>query len=120
MRARMGGKKMFDSQKKEKLVMGIELARQHHNRPLYTGPLHLDVRFYFPYPQRRSKNPSFYHYGRPDLSNLIKLVEDVAQGVLYGDDCLIASICAVKLYAKEGRTEFSLLEIANETNTQNP
>ena len=86
-----------------------------HQGGLYSGPLLLDVTFYFPMPVSLKKKweamlhtPNFY---RPDLSNLIKYIEDVCTGLIYEDDCLITEIRAKKLYSNIGRTEFTLTEI---------
>lgn len=104
----------YDAQKKNKFTTGIYIQNQHQGA-LYAGPLLLDISFYFPMPVSLKKNwesminqPNFY---RPDLSNLIKYIEDVCTGLLYEDDCLITEIRARKLYSDIGRTEFTLTEI---------
>ena len=48
------------------------------------------------------------HYSRPDLSNLIKFIEDVATGILYKDDCIIAELVSYKHYDTNPRTEFMI------------
>ncbi len=104
----------YDAQKQNKLVTGTYIHNQHEG-VLYSGPLLLDITFYFPMPmslkhkwETMRHTPNFY---RPDLSNLIKYVEDVCTGLLYKDDCLITEIKAKKLYSDVGRTEFTLTEI---------
>jgi Holliday junction resolvase RusA-like endonuclease len=116
-RAAPGQYRMWDTQKQIKFNYGVVLEDQHGNLPFYSGPLHLDVIFYFKIPKTRAKHyndlllsPHFYV---PDLSNLIKLIEDVGTGILYKDDALIAHITAQKKYDERARTEFSLTEIAN-------
>ena len=49
-----------------------------------------------------------YHTFIPDLSNMIKYVEDTAQGILYKNDSIISSITAKKVYDLNPRTEFTL------------
>jgi len=109
------GRKMWDTQKQLKLVMGLDLLKQHNGRPFYEGPLHLEAHFYFPMPKSQHKKFDLLrgtpHYFKPDLSNLIKLIEDCAKGVLYHDDCLIASENIHKRYADVPRTEFKIREI---------
>jgi Holliday junction resolvase RusA-like endonuclease len=51
------------------------------------------------------------HIARPDLSNLIKFIEDIAIGILYGDDSIIAEIYARKCYDATPRTEFELIQL---------
>lgn len=103
--------RMYDSQKNEKLITSITLANQHGDRPQFTGPIWLEVIFYMPVPKTRlrEKKSLFgtYHYVRPDTSNLLKYIEDVALSILYKDDCIIAKITAEKIYG-EPRTEFTL------------
>jgi Holliday junction resolvase RusA-like endonuclease len=51
-----------------------------------------------------------YHFYTPDTSNMVKYVEDVANGILYKDDCSIAKVIATKIYG-EPRTEFTITEL---------
>lgn len=109
MRARHGNRKTWDAQKHIKLALGLMMQEQHRGKKMYCGPLHLDVDFYFVPPQRRNKDHAYdFHIFRPDLSNLIKLVEDVATGILFSDDCIIASLSAKKKYDNVARTEFTI------------
>jgi Holliday junction resolvase RusA-like endonuclease len=103
------GKRPWDPQKSIKKQIGTILAAQNKLRLLYEGPLELEVTFYFPAPIKSMYGK--WYKARPDTSNLIKLVEDAAQGILFTDDCLICSIVARKLYADYGRTEFTLREL---------
>ena len=72
------------------------------------GPVHLRVEFLFPRPKKPAKghvlhgNPGrAWLAWRPDLSNIIKAVEDGLNGIAYSDDSQIVSITALKLYAAE-------------------
>ncbi len=104
----------YDQQKHAKLGTGIYIHNQHQG-VLYSGPLLLDITFFFPMPiSLKKKWDTMRHkhnYYRPDLSNLIKYIEDVCTGLLYEDDCLITEIRAKKIYDDIGRTEFTLTEI---------
>jgi len=108
MRARFGQRRVYDAQTKEKLMAGIELQKQ-HTGPLLHGPLHLDVCFYVEIPpsRKRSTFPGSLHYIRPDLSNLLKYIEDVCNSIIIEDDAQIASIVCKKLYDSKARTEFT-------------
>lgn len=120
-RARFGKGRAWDAQKQQKLVLGIALAKQHQNKLLLQGALHLDVVFYIAFAKStssktRDKLTGTYHIFKPDLSNLIKFIEDVAQGIIYHDDCIISSVCAKKIYDNNPRTEFSIKQlVSNET-----
>jgi len=113
-RARINHKSMYDSQRNEKLVARVNLRNQHEDKPLFTGPLLLDITFYMPIVKSRAKQYdkilNTYDFYKPDLSNLIKYVEDVANEILYDDDCLIAKINAKKIYG-EPRTEFTITSL---------
>lgn len=89
----------------------IHLQSQHNTMKKFEGPIHLDVTFFFEYPSSMAKSKrlmgSFKHT-KSDLSNLIKFVEDIAIGVLYDDDSIIASISAKKVYDSKSRTEFTI------------
>lgn len=101
--------RVWDAQKNLKFSWGIVIAKQHENLPLFKGPLHLDIHFYFKIPKK--KKDSKYYIAKPDLSNLIKLIEDICTGILYEDDRLIVYITSTKTYDAQPRTEFSIYEI---------
>jgi len=115
-RARVGKRSVWDSQKQLKLVAGIALLNQHGNLPQFSNSLHLDVTFYIGFPIRmgkkaRDKKNGTYHVYKPDVSNLLKFIEDICTGVLYRDDSLIAVVTAKKIYDEIPRTEFTIREI---------
>lgn len=112
-RARVGRNicKMYDPQKQTKLILGIELQRQHGDRPLYTGPLKFDITFFMRLSNQMKKKPPHFHTFKPDSSNMIKLYEDICTGILYHDDSLIASISAQKVYSLDPRVEFTITEL---------
>lgn len=109
-RPRYSNRNVWDCQKALKQTARTMLEEQHANLPLFSGPLILDVTFYIKVPRvKRSKLCGKPHIYRPDLSNLIKFVEDVANGILYKDDSIIAQCIAQKFYDEEPRTEFRLI-----------
>lgn len=110
-RPRFGRHTVWDKQKKEKFIVQLYLSKQHNGRPMLTGPLAMDVIFYFKYPQRistKKKHLFIHHDRRPDLSNLIKFIEDVATGIVYADDCIISKITAYKQYGDTPKTIFTV------------
>jgi Holliday junction resolvase RusA-like endonuclease len=109
-RARHGRHGIYDSQKNTKLIASITIQSQHNNQPLYEGSIHLDIMFYMKIPKMKRNNnlEGCYHVFKPDLSNLIKFVEDLCTSILYHDDSLICSISAAKKYSNEPRTEFEV------------
>lgn len=109
-RARLTRDRVFDPQKQLKLITGINLRTQHDERPLYHGPLHLDVVFFMPR-AISNKAKSSYHSYKPDLDNLVKWICDISTTILFDDDCIISKITASKVYDKNPRTEFTLVSL---------
>ena len=112
-RARHSNGHVYDSQTHEKLRAGLYLQNQHGNKPMFEGPIHFEIIFYFePTKRKRLIMHGIPHIFKPDTSNLVKFYEDVATGILYKDDCIISSITARKLYDKgEARTEIIITEL---------
>jgi Holliday junction resolvase RusA-like endonuclease len=107
-----GGGKVYDPQRHQKLLDGLKIARQ-YTGPLLTIPVLLTVEFHFAIPRSYSKSKKAdtlgqYHTFKPDLSNLIKYIEDLCTGIVYVDDALIAKIIATKVYSEESYTEFTI------------
>lgn len=114
-RPRISHTHLWDPQKEHKLVTGITLERQHILDRLFAGPLLLIVEFFFGFPKKMSQKQRSIlqqqpYEKKPDLSNLIKYIEDAATQVLYHDDCIITNIKAVKRYDDEPRTLFIIAE----------
>ena len=110
---------VYDPQKDEKEDAITQLRLQHKNLPILDGPLNLNVTFFMPPPPSMSYKKKCFlydlpHFKKPDLSNLIKYLEDVAQGIIFSDDSRITSISAKKIYAETARTEFQITRTGNE------
>ena len=108
-------KTFFDRQKPYKNLYQYFLRSQHMEVPLIDCPVKLVVTFFMELPSspklRKLKQEQYYHYARPDLSNLVKFLEDAANGIIFSDDCIIASIQAQKVYDGESRTEFEIIKL---------
>ena len=78
----------------------------------WDGPIRLTVWFSFNYPKRLAKarreaverGVEEWYLGRPDLDNLIKLVKDAANGILWRDDDQVVHLEAYKHYSQESGT----------------
>lgn len=106
---------VFDCQKREKLFVGVNLRHIHGNRPLFEGPLEVHLTFYM-----KNQKKNGWHYGRPDLDNLIKFYLDAANGILYEDDKQIAKIVAEKIYDIDPRTEITIISCKTIDSYLNP
>ena len=109
--------RIYDSQRHQKLVHQMEIRQQYelYHQPdlLLSGKaLLLDVTFGMEIPKSHQKRKdqllNTAHIFKPDLSNLIKYIEDVCTGILYADDCLISNIIARKIYVNVAHTMFTI------------
>lgn len=119
-RPRMSEFGVYDSQKAVKTRISNELLLQKNNDATLCGMLHMHMDFYMQLPKDKSHRKHLmqqkYHVYKPDLSNLIKMIEDVCVDLgIIEDDCLIASITARKIYAEQQRTEFYFSSLIKET-----
>lgn len=109
--------RIWDEQKQLKHSISLILGNQ-HNGIQFTGPLKIDITFYMPMPKSSAKRHNFlrgtYHFIKPDSDNMIKWICDVSNKLLYNDDCQVAYIIAKKIYADEGKTEFTITELKND------
>lgn len=107
--------RVIDSQKNDKLIVSDILRFQNIDKPLYTGPLRVTLRFYFKksksYKPRPLGSGPEWHPKRPDLDNLIKFYLDAANDILYKDDAQIVVIGAGKVYSDLPRVEICIQEL---------
>ena len=113
-RAGISDRRFYDQQLSEKIAYGLYINRCHGNEPIFQGPVVLEVVFYMAKSQGKKNKPKTHHHMfAPDLSNLIKLLEDaiVDTKVVLTDDRIISKIIAKKVYDDNPRTEFILREL---------
>jgi Holliday junction resolvase RusA-like endonuclease len=110
-RPRFSGRHVYDSQKHIKQTYATQLEDQMGIYKPFSSQIHVDFTFYMEMPKRSRSRQGLLHVCRPDLSNLIKLIEDAGNGIIYTDDCIIASMTAKKVYDSKPRTELVVREI---------
>lgn len=81
-------------------AMGLYLPMQ--------GPVSLSVQFHQKVPpswprlkRQRAIECEIWPTSRPDLSNLVKSIEDACNGILFEDDAQIVSLQVLKIYSHE-------------------
>lgn len=79
--------------------------------PLFEGALSLTVTFFFLKPKTAPKTRRHPTQG-PDLDNLVKLVSDAGNKILWRDDRQIVRIEAFKAYGDEEKINLRVEEIA--------
>jgi len=118
-RARTSGKTFYDAQFQAKQNLVWYVKATYPLLEAFSGPLKVLFTFEMSIPtswskKRRGRALKSFHSKRPDLSNLIKFYEDALNEVFWDDDCLIATIEAVKIYSESPRTIIEVIEIEEE------
>lgn len=114
-RAGLNGKQFFDKQKQEKLAYGLYLQRQHGIEPIFEGPLSLDITFHFLTPPLKRNRPMHgWHFIRPDIDNLEKLVLDAINSVgsIWHDDAQVSEVIKRKRYNKVAELLITIKELS--------
>lgn len=99
----------------DEIVQDLMLSKERPLKP--TGdPVIVHINFTLSMPKswsqkKRSAFKTLPHTSRPDLDNLIKLVTDSANGILYLDDSQIVELHARKSWGEEGQIELIVKEV---------
>jgi Holliday junction resolvase RusA-like endonuclease len=83
-------------------MLTAQIDRQGLTAPLYAdGPLELRIDAVFAMPQsrhlKRGERGREHKVSKPDISNIVKIVEDAANGLLWGDDSQVVFLTAGKV-----------------------
>jgi len=119
---RRGGKSItYDPNAKLKEGYKWQIRSQFREEPL-TVPVAMDVVFMMPIPKATSKsktaamlNGAIHHMKRPDVDNMLKLVSDVLNNLVFKDDSQIIEIRARKIYSSKPGTYIRIIPIENQT-----
>jgi len=86
------------------------------NRPLYQGALLLNVTFYRPRPKGHytskgalTRSAPSHPTTKPDLTKLIRPLEDALRGIVFKDDAQICETLAMKRYGEPARVEVKVM-----------
>lgn len=106
---------IYDSQVQKKAIFAWEVKSQMPNKLYFKEPIRLIAEFgmRMPVASKNKKNELRDQPcgKRPDLSNLVKFIEDACLGVLYDDDNIIVEISAKKIWVDDPYTKMSIIEI---------
>jgi len=112
----------YDPSSKDKKDILLQIAKYKPNQP-YAGNIRLSIRFTMPIPKSWHRTGKYkhllkdkykgikHHSIKPDLSNLLKLIEDVLQPSFYVDDSQVCEIYAEKMYGQRPNTAVIIEEI---------
>ena len=87
-----------------------ELVKSEFKLKPFTGPLRLDLILWFKKP-KTSKNE--FPIVKPDLDNVLKLVGDALNEILWNDDSQIIEVVVSKFYASEASIDLKLYALTN-------
>ena len=106
-RARVANGRAYTPRETKEYEAMIAQEWQAQERRKCSGAVGVDIEFTFV----PAKTRNGYHTSRPDLSNLIKAIEDGLNRLAYDDDAQIAEIHAVKKYGAENCIKVEVKEI---------
>jgi Holliday junction resolvase RusA-like endonuclease len=124
-RARVAAGRVWSSRTRETVnyQATIRVLSQHAmaGRPPFTGPVELTLRIYVAVPQSMPKyrralalTGTLRPTTRPDITNVLKAVEDALSGIVFRDDAQVAITRAAKIYAEHPRLVIEVSEISTE------
>ena len=80
------------------------------------GPVKLRFAFYMPIPKSASKSAKVSmasglipHTTKPDVSNLLKLYEDILKDIVIIDDACVVDLKGSKVYSEDPRIEVTVI-----------
>lgn len=113
-RARVTKKGAFNPRKTELAQHEIRFCLNSERAPKFSGPLAMTLVFSFIKPAgvpRKRNWPTV----KPDLDNLIKMVCDSANTILYDDDKQVVRVTAEKIYSYREGIDLTIETIEAET-----
>lgn len=118
-RPRLGGTRVFTPRRTREAEMNLQAYMKQACRTPLEGPLELSVWFSFRYPRSWPKaarqavedGGEPWYTGKPDLDNLVKLVKDAGNGILWRDDAQVVVLEAHKVYSVENGTTINLMTL---------
>lgn len=114
-----GHAKAYDPEKSRNYKAYVKLlatqAMREQNFTMIEGPCCLDILAFFEVPKSKSKKfreaalaDQERPTKKPDLSNIVKGIEDALNGLAYKDDSSIVYLCVTKYYSDVARVEVIL------------
>lgn len=104
-RPRFDGRRGFTAEKQRyaKELLQVELRRWWRGKAI-EAPQALCVRIIFRFKARKKAEIGKFKHTKPDIDNLVKLVCDAANGIVWADDNQVAHLTAMKVFSEESGT----------------
>lgn len=119
-RAGHSGKVSFTPKRQREAMRSFALlaGQVMGSQPPLEGPLSISLTFAYPWPKAVSRKTKVseegrYRTARPDIDNLIKLVADALNTVVWQDDAQIAEVIAKKIYSETPLVQLQVFQIAS-------
>lgn len=117
-RCRFVTKDVIDKQREVKIHARRTIESQFDSlglQPFTNVPLDVAMTFYMELPKKETKRKAYkqihYHRWTPSLQQLLRLILDVSQGIVFTSDATIARLTVDKLFDETPRTEIEIKEL---------
>jgi len=107
-------RRIWDSSKQERFNQVADLLEQHGSKPLFKGPVALEVYFYIKSHDKAKKRPGphdTFNYSGPSLAAYLRFFEEMAIGTVLTHSNQIAQVTSFKRWDLQPRTEVIIKEI---------
>jgi Holliday junction resolvase RusA-like endonuclease len=99
-------------------MMTVKLfaSRAMEGKPPMGGPLQLTIKATYLHPQswsKAQKAKTSRKTSKPDLSNIIKIVEDSIKAVVWIDDAQVAHVVAEKIYGPRAEVQVFVSQLVH-------
>lgn len=103
---------VWDETKFKKILFDKNLAEQHGDEALFSGPLAIDIKFYCQLPTRSiTKSRYTRHAIQPSLRYLAQFIFINAKDVLWSNCCSISLLHLEKHFDHDPRTEITISQL---------
>lgn len=82
-------------------------------KDLFACPIYMELTFYIKPPKNKPDLINKFHCSKPDLTKLIRCVEDAMIGVVYIDDRFIVKQTCKKLYSNKAGVKVRISKVKN-------
>ena len=120
-RAGSRGKRRYTLEKQADYMQSVKhyawLAMRADNLSPLNGPLAMSVHAEFLLPpswSKKKKETTYWKETRSDMSNIIKIVEDAMNSIVFNDDAQISLLAAQKTYAPIARTTVKIWSLGRD------
>lgn len=103
-----GKARVFTPAKTRKAENELKYFLTQQNPPMFDCPICVCIEFVFVRPASVKAKKRPHHSVKPDLSNVIKTVEDAANGILWRDDSQIVTLISRKSYGERASIKITI------------